>query len=420
MSPTLEADWTAPVIDVARAGVTRVAVLGGDRVLAEQAASAIGRRESLHLQPWRQGDSSLDAAAIVQQLAAAGVAAVCIGDDVPLPVALGVAAIVDRDHPEMSVVLVASPDAEVWREALRAGVRDIIEPARIDFELDQAIGRAVERSARMREQRPAVLPSAEALPAGRVIVVISPKGGSGKTMVSSNLAAALAQSVEAPVALVDLDVQFGDSASALGLVPERTIGQLAAMPAIDPTTLKVLLTHHDASGAYVLCGPDSPEEDESVTAEHAGRIVDLLVDDFAFVVVDTPAGLDERTLTALERATDIVCVTSTDVSSIRSLGKEIVLLERLGLLAARRHFVLNRADARVGIESTDVETALGMPINAAVPSSRAVPLSMNQGRPIVIDTPSSPVARELLKLADRIVGRDDEGGRRGRLPWRRK
>jgi pilus assembly protein CpaE len=192
------------------------------------------------------------------------------------------------------------------------------------------------------------------------------------------------------------------------------------MQTIDPTTLKVLLTRHEASGAFVLCGPDSPEEGESVTAEHAGRIVDLLADDFAYVVVDTPAGLDERTLTVLERATDVVCVTSTDVSSIRSLGKEIVLLDRLGLLAARRHFVLNRADARVGIETADVETALGMTINAAVPSSRAIPLSMNQGRPIVIDTPSSPVARELVRLADRIAGRDEDAARRTRLPWRRK
>ena len=259
----------------------------------------------------------------------------------------------------------------------------------------------------------------EAPTTGRVIVVLSPKGGSGKTMVASNLAAALAQTDNASVALVDLDVQFGDSATALGLTPERSIGQLATMPAIDSTTLKVFLTHHEASGAFVLCGSDSPEEGDAVTAEHARRIVELLADDFAYVVVDTPAGLDERTLTVLEQATDVVCVTSTDVSSIRSMGKEIGVLGRLGLLSARRHFVLNRADARVGIEIADVEAALGMETDAAVPSSRAVPLSMNQGRPIVIDSPSSPVARELVKLADRIAGRDDNG-RRGLLPWRRK
>ena len=156
---------------------------------------------------------------------------------------------------------------------------------------------------------------------GRVIVVLSPKGGSGKTMVASNLTAALARDVDGSVALVDLDVQFGDAAYALGLVPEHTIGQLAAAPTLDATTLKVFLTRHEPSGAYVLCGAESPEEGESVTDELACRVVELLARDVDYVVVDTPAGLDERTLAVLELATDVVLVSSLDVSSIRNLGK---------------------------------------------------------------------------------------------------
>ena len=169
-----------------------MAVLGEDRILAEQATDAKGSDDRLHVQAWRHGDDLLDAGQIVLELAAAGASVVCVGADVPLPIAFGVAAIVDRDHPEMSVVLVASPNEDVWREALRAGVRDVIEPGRVDLELDDAIRRAVERTARAREQRPAP-PVPEAPTTGRVIVVLSPKGGSGKTMVASNLAAALAQ-----------------------------------------------------------------------------------------------------------------------------------------------------------------------------------------------------------------------------------
>jgi pilus assembly protein CpaE len=92
-----------------------------------------------------------------------------------------------------------------------------------------------------------------------------------------------------------------------------------------------------------------------------------------------------------------------DVSSIRNLGKEIYALDRVGLLPSSRHFVLNRADARVGIDVADVRAALGMDVDASVPSSRTVPLSMNQGSPIVVDDPSSPGARELMKLAARFV-----------------
>jgi pilus assembly protein CpaE len=102
-----------------------------------------------------------------------------------------------------------------------------------------------------------------------------------------------------------------------------------------------------------------------------------------------------------------------DVASIRNLGKEIYALDRVGLLPASRHFVLNRADARVGIDVADVRAALRMEVDASVPSSRNVPLSMNQGRPLVIDDPSSAAARELVKLAHRLVpepGRTEPSG----------
>jgi pilus assembly protein CpaE len=235
--------------------------------------------------------------------------------------------------------------------------------------------------------------------------VLSPKGGSGKTMVASNVTAALARDVDGAVALVDLDVQFGDAAYALGLVPEHTIGQLATAPTLDATTLKVFLTRHEPSGAYVLCGAESPAEGESVTHELACRAIELLARDVDYVVVDTPAGLDERTLAVLELATDVVLVSSLDVSSIRNLGKSIDALERVGLLPRSRHFVLNRSDARVGIDPSDVEAALGMKIDSAVPSSRAIPFSMNQGRPIVIEEPNSEAARELTTLTHRFVDR---------------
>ncbi len=392
---------------------TTVAVVGEHGLLVDHARSA---GAVVHVLPWHDGGTALAPSAIAAEVAALDAVLVCIGADVPLDLAFDVAGAVDRDHPAISVALVASPDADTWREALRAGVRDVIEPARLDLDLPAAIRRAGERTERVRELAGAG--DATTSTRGRVIVVISPKGGSGKTMISSNLAVSIAGHGDAPVALVDLDVQFGDSASALGRGGERSIEQLVAAGPIDPTALKVHLTPHEPSGAFVLCGPVSPEGGDEVTPDHAARIIDLLATDFGYVVVDTPAGIDERTLVALERATDIVFVTSTDVSSIRSLGKELALLRRLGLLAAEHHFVLNRADAKVGVDVADVEAALGMTAHTAVPSSRAVPLSMNQGKPVVLDAPSSSAARALTGLAGRITGHDGQG-RRGLLNWRR-
>ena len=378
-----------------------VALVTESHELVDRVRSVTGAEHPLYLQAWRNGQP-FDAERIVREAGAETASVVCIGDDVPLDLAIEVASIADRDHgAEMTVVLVATPSSDLWRDAVRAGVRDIVDPHLVDVELEPALGRAEEWSARLRREAGPIPPPPPHT--GRVIVVLSPKGGSGKTMVASNLTAALARTVDGAVALVDLDVQFGDAAYAFGLVPEHTIGQLAAAPTLDATTLKVFLTRHEPSGAYVLCGAESPDEGESVTDDIARRIIELLARDVAYVVVDTPAGLDERTLAVLEQATDVVLVSSLDVSSIRNLGKSIDALERVDLLPQSRSFVLNRSDARVGIEPSDVELALGMKIDTAVPSSRAIPFSMNQGRPIVIEEPNSQAARELTSFTHRFV-----------------
>ena len=116
------------------------------------------------------------------------------------------------------------------------------------------------------------------------------------------------------------------------------------------------------------------------------------------MVVDTSAGLDERTLAALECATDLLLVSSLDVTSIRSLRKAVDALDHIGITADRR-LVLNRADSKVGLNPSDAEEVMGMPIACAIPSSREIPLSLNLGTPVVISKPKSPVANQLQQLA---------------------
>ena len=266
----------------------------------------------------------------------------------------------------------------------------------------------------------AVQPAAEVLPppaprsSGKVIVVVSPKGGSGKTALASNLAVALAQQYPGQVAAVDLDVQFGDLGTALSLQPEHTIAHLARSSMIDATTVKVALTPFEP-GLFVLCGAVSPEEADTITHEHVSTILSLLARDFAYVVVDTPAGLDERTLAAIESATDLLLVSSLDVTSIRSVRKVLDTLDKIGVTTPR-HFVLNRADAKVGLDVADAATAVGLPVSCTVPSSRAIPLSMNVGTPIVKSEPKSPAAHHFRLLADLYSPVAAEKPKRG---WRR-
>jgi pilus assembly protein CpaE len=250
-------------------------------------------------------------------------------------------------------------------------------------------------------------PSREA----KVIVVISPKGGSGKTAVSSNLAAALAQRHPGKVVAVDLDVQFGDLATALSLSPEHTLAQLSRATVIDATTVKLFLTLY-YNGLYVLAGSHDPVDAESIGHKHISDVLPLLAQNFDFVIVDTPAGLDERTMAAIECATDLLLVSSLDVTSIRSLRKELDALDHMGI-KAKRQMVLNRADSKVGLNPTDAEEAIGMKIACSIPSSREIPLSLNLGTPVVISEPKSAVAKQLEQLSQLYAPIDTAKPRKG-------
>ena len=251
-------------------------------------------------------------------------------------------------------------------------------------------------------------------PVTKVIVVLSPKGGSGKTAIVSNLALAISQRQPGRVVAVDLDVQFGDLATAMALQPERTLAELARVNEINATTAKLFLTPYD--DLYVLSGAGSPVDADAVTAEHVSTVLPLLAQEFSYVLVDTPAGLDERTLSAIDCATDLLVVSSLDVTSIKSLRKALDALDRLGVAAART-FVLKRADSRVGLTASDAEEVLGMKAAVQIPSCREIPMSLNIGTPVIKSEPKSLAAKQLQMLSQVLApvadpSKDKKGWRR--------
>ena len=275
-----------------------------------------------------------------------------VGPEVAMLDALRLAEAVDDQRPDVSVVLIAAPSAELFEQAVRVGVRDVVDPMSAPEVVRSALERAMETAGRRRT----LLRSESARETkSKVITVVSPKGGAGKTAISSNLAVGLAAHAPNRVALVDVDLQFGDVANALRLTPERTLADFGrSSVALDATTVKAFLTAHP-SGLFALCAPDSPAEADGVKPDTLATAIDLLAEMFPYVVIDTAAGLDEATFTAMEHSTDLVVVCATDVASARGLRKEIEAFDILGFTTQRRHFVLNRADARVGIGLNDIK-----------------------------------------------------------------
>jgi pilus assembly protein CpaE len=319
-----------------------------------------------------------------------------LGGGVPLQRALDLASWVDVSGADTNVVVVGPSDPDLWVAAMRSGVRDVLSPDAGPDDVVAVLRRCADRAR-------ALATTAEVPSDHRVIVVASAKGGVGKTTMATNLAVGLAGSGAGSTVIVDLDMQFGDVASALALVPEYTLPDTVHGAASnDPLVLKTFLTRHP-SGLFVVAGSDSPAAGDAVTPEQVARLVETLRQEFQNVVLDTAPGLSDHTLTVLEKATDLVLISGADVPGVRGLRKEIDVLTELGLVPARRHLVLNMWDAGAALSMKDIETTLGTPLDLVLPRSSAVPLSTNTGVPLLQAGGRDPVAKGLQTLLDRFV-----------------
>ncbi len=380
--------------------MSRIVLATGSLAFEQRVRRAYGGSLNGDLRRWQDPALVADADGALLDLTSDRPAVVVLGPDLPLEEALYLAGLVDREAPEITVLVAAEPSPELWRRALQSGIRDVIATDMPDHEVRRIIDRALQRASRVGvPDTPGGAPSGRR---GRVITVLAPKGGAGKTALATNLSVGLAESRPGTAVLVDLDLQFGDVPTALGLQPGHTIADATRSSGLDLATLKVFLTRHE-SGLFVLAAPESPAEGEEVAESRARRVVDLLASEFPFVVVDTPAGLTEHTLGALELSTDLLLVCDMAVAGARGMRKVLDALDRLGMTEATRHIVLNRADSDVGLDPADVERIIGRPVDVELPSTRSMPLSMNQGTPLLTAAPRSEAARRLVEVVGRFA-----------------
>ncbi|HUY23472.1 MAG TPA: AAA family ATPase [Acidimicrobiales bacterium] len=304
-----------------------------------------------------------------------------------------------------AIMVVYELTADVLQQALRAGVVDVVAVSAEDAELLDAIGRASARvTAREAGRTATVAPGPSASSPGRIISVFCTKGGTGKSVVAINLAVALAKKTIQPVVLVDADLQFGDVALMLQLQPTHTIAEAAqAGDRLDGTLLENLLLRHPPSGLLVLAAPTEPSSADQIGKADITRVLSVLRERCAYIVVDTSANFAEVTLAALEAADDILVMAGLDVMSLKSARVGMQTMRVLGIPFSRVKFVLNRANTRVGLTEADAERALQLKVDAALPSDILVAESVNRGVPVVTSAPRSKFAKSIDSLADSLM-----------------
>jgi pilus assembly protein CpaE len=308
-----------------------------------------------------------------------------------------------RQHPLRPIVLMCPPHSDGYlSEAFDSGVDDIVglptEPAvGVDLSLARQLAFALEKAVMRKRGTVEARPETQR----NVICVLGLKGGSGKTLTSINLAVALAQSGHS-VAIMDLDLQFGDVALAMGLNPVRTMYDLVRSGgSLDAEKLRDFLVEHE-SGVRVLLAPVRPDQAAAVTVPFLAETQRMLSEIFEFVVIDTPPAFTPEVISAVDASDHALVVVMRDTLSLKNSKLGLETLERMDYDPRRVKILLNRANTNVGIERDDVLAILGRDVDSLLPSDRAITRSINVGIPIVMQK-GTEAARSFRALAQQYV-----------------
>lgn len=317
-----------------------------------------------------------------------------------------------RNQVAQIVILSVQGDPNYMRRAMLAGARDFLTKPPMADELISAVRRAGEMARLERSKSVQVVaPSAtSAKPSfgissteGRIIMVYSPKGGTGTTTLAVNLAITL-NNEETKAVLVDGNLQFGDVAIFLNEQGKNTILDLAPRAdELEPEIVDSVLIKHAASGLRVLAAPAKPEHADHVNSDQFTKLLKYLRQIYAYVVVDTTHVLNDITLAALDIADIVVLVVTQDIPAIKNTRLFLDLLNTIGVNRNRISFVMNRYDKRITITPDKVSENLKQEIVGVIPlDERIVIPSVNRGVPFMIDNMTQPCARAVFSLAESI------------------
>ncbi len=321
-----------------------------------------------------------------------------------------------NQDPGLIMMLVAEEvTADLLRQGMRAGVSDVIEAPLDEEKIESAIERFAHDVLKRKREPRADAPVAPKGKKGHVITIISAKGGSGKTVLATNVALVLNRIADAKVCLVDADLQFGDVCLVLQMEPRFTMVNAAhELHQLDSEMLDSLLTEHP-SGLKVLAAPLEPAFADDITTAGLMQMIDILQETYDYIVVDTASLLDELMLSLIEKSDDILMMVDMDLPSVKNAKLALETLRLLKFSTANVHLVMNRSNSKARLDNKEIEGALKMQISAAVPSDAIVAASVNEGRAVVETDPKSKVAKGFESVAALIVADIPEASQKSGL-----
>jgi pilus assembly protein CpaE len=315
-----------------------------------------------------------------------------------------------QKHPGTAIIIIASPAKQetttYLRQALLAGAKDVLPfPPMLD-----TLVTSIQQAHQLERGRRPVrafgrVRRAEAGMGGRLILVYSPKGGAGRSVLAANLGVLLAQmNPEMSTVLFDLDLQFGDQSILLSLDPHRSI--LDLLPVIDELTRDTVdasLTHHP-SGLRVLQAPPELQQADLIDAESIRKILVALRAYYDTIIIDTPAALTDISLTAFEFADLILQICTPDVLTIRRTRASLELYDGLGIPRDVVRLVLNRTSKKSEIKSEEFSLLFEHEVIGEIPADFFfLQPYINLGIPLSEADKREPIVQSLTHIAKQLA-----------------
>jgi pilus assembly protein CpaE len=325
--------------------------------------------------------------------------------DINMPIKDGIKATeeITLNRPETTVIIMSvQKEQEYMKKAMHVGAREFLCKPFTTEELTETIIRAYEMDIKRKEKVNLTKPHEKLN--SKVITIYSSKGGVGKTTVASNLAVAIARLTRKRVALVDMDLQFGDIAIILNVSVKNTINDLIKdLGQTDSKQIDEYLVSH-FSGVRVLPAPIKPEYAEYITSQHVEKIINLLKESYHYIIIDTSASFEETVLSVLDLSDEILFLSTLDLPTIKNVKTGMDVMDSLRYPQEKIKIVLNKASEQYGIKYKDFESVLKQQIWAYIPEdSQTVITSANKGFPFVMTRTETKVAKAVLGIAENIV-----------------
>ncbi len=278
--------------------------------------------------------------------------------------------------------------------AMRIGVKDVLPLPLVAKDLQVAVKRIESK----------LKPAASTQKAAKVVAFIASKGGSGATFLACNLGYILAAEYKVNVALLDLNLQFGDAALFVSdQVPSNTLADVAGnISRLDASLLTSSMVQV-LPNFGMLASPEDAERATEVKPEHVEALLKLAKTQYDYVILDVGRTLNATSVKALDSADLIFVVLQETLPFIRDSKRLISTLQSLGYAKEKIRLIINRYERGGDIQLEDVEATLGMNVVDVIPNSYAtVSASVNQGVPIMKISRHDPVTKALQEMAQRL------------------